>query len=692
MKRLVVIIVCLLTIHIGYAQTIIDPLYIFRNDGQFNSFIRSKVDSISFSHYDADGILHDRMTTQVVYTPDSIFHIPVEAVDSILFFTDRSVGWSDSSKIIIPKQPRCAYINITGISAMPVKKNTNAHAWMEVWDGQGHYFKKRVIVDLNGDSSSKHEKKNFAVDFCEDEWIGDETTSIKIGEWVKQDGFHFKANHTSITKGECPVSYKLYDKFMETKPYYRRAPYMEYYTIEEIDSLIQKNDKDILARCWPDGFPCIVYLNGEYYGIYSWQLKKHRDNYNLGRNKTDNIHLEGYLGGNEIWKGNISWSRFEVRNPKPKKDKWTLLCQDGSVYDGDSPKELMGTDSPAYDETDESCRKSAEVKAHIVALSHYMSEIAVFETAYKNEEISLEELKAEIEKRFSIEWIIDYVIFINVTGNSDSTQKNWQWVTWGDIDGQMKWYPNPYDFNSSFGVTATTGFANKEPRKEFIGLTGQTPARYVFLYFFDVLKARYAELRRANVISHNTIYGLFQDWTDRAGAENYQREAERWPNMPCNRDSWISDNWELTGSVFRTFQGKKSSWSTSSTYSAGSYCKYKFRCYVSLKSGNKGNKPDAENSEWWQDVSVKAGTYKAGDLVFDGRSNFYEFRALKDIEVTQDNSNADRPDHLVGTPFGKFYPVYPYEGGTHDSLERINDWIQKEIAILDEMMGYKIEN
>ena len=107
---------------------------------------------------------------------------------------------------------------------MPVKKNTNGHAWMEVWDGQGHYFKKRVIIDLNGDSSSKHEKKNFAVDFCEDEWIGEETTDIKIGEWVKQDGFHFKANHTSITKGECPVSYKLYDKFMETKPYYRRAP------------------------------------------------------------------------------------------------------------------------------------------------------------------------------------------------------------------------------------------------------------------------------------------------------------------------------------------------------------------------------------------------------------------------------------------------------------------------------------
>ena len=92
MKRPTLIIVYILTILVVDAQTIIDPLYIFRNDGQFNSFLRSKVDSISYSHYDTDGILHESVTTQVVYTPDSIFHIPVEAVDSITFFTENTVG------------------------------------------------------------------------------------------------------------------------------------------------------------------------------------------------------------------------------------------------------------------------------------------------------------------------------------------------------------------------------------------------------------------------------------------------------------------------------------------------------------------------------------------------------------------------------------------------------------------------
>ena len=39
------------------------------------------------------------------------------------------------------------------------------------------------------------------------------------------------------------------------------------------------------ARCYPDGFPCVVYLNGAFYGIFSWQLKKHRDNMAMGRNE-----------------------------------------------------------------------------------------------------------------------------------------------------------------------------------------------------------------------------------------------------------------------------------------------------------------------------------------------------------------------------------------------------------------------
>ena len=88
----------------------------------------------------------------------------VKALDIGYIINDKSaeesVDWSNQSSIYIPTQPSCALVNISGISSMPVKKDTDAHAWMEVWDMNGIYFKKRVIIDLNGDTSIAKEKKN----------------------------------------------------------------------------------------------------------------------------------------------------------------------------------------------------------------------------------------------------------------------------------------------------------------------------------------------------------------------------------------------------------------------------------------------------------------------------------------------------------------------------------------------------
>lgn len=340
---LIILLFCIACCGTAYAQKPEEAFYIIRNDGHFNVFFRNEVDSITYSNYDENGTWHDEHVMQVIHCKDSICKIPLAVVDSVVIVPSDEgstfpMGWSDQASIIIPAQPACAMVNITGITALPSVKGTDAHAWMEVWDMQGIYFKKRVLIDLNGDSSTAKEKRNFSVDFCEDEWEGNETTDIKIGNWVTQDGFHFKAFYTSITKGECPVCYKLYDKMLETKPLHRRAPFMEYYDEIYLTNILGSDDKlqkeAFTARCYPDGFPCIVFLNNQFYGIYSWQLKKHRDNYQLSRNAIDDIHLDGNLGPSEIWNQTVKWSSFEVRNPKPKKGKWTLLCQDNTVYDG----------------------------------------------------------------------------------------------------------------------------------------------------------------------------------------------------------------------------------------------------------------------------------------------------------------------------------------------------------------------
>ena len=65
-----------------------NALYIYRNDGNFNAFLDSRVDSIAYSIVDTAGVEHSSVVTQLVYTPDSVYRIPLSSIDSIAF-TER---------------------------------------------------------------------------------------------------------------------------------------------------------------------------------------------------------------------------------------------------------------------------------------------------------------------------------------------------------------------------------------------------------------------------------------------------------------------------------------------------------------------------------------------------------------------------------------------------------------------------
>lgn len=65
--------------------------YIYRNDGGFNAFFTDEVDSLTYSQYDADSIFHEKFVSQVVYTADSIYQIPLAVIDSVGFVTPETV-------------------------------------------------------------------------------------------------------------------------------------------------------------------------------------------------------------------------------------------------------------------------------------------------------------------------------------------------------------------------------------------------------------------------------------------------------------------------------------------------------------------------------------------------------------------------------------------------------------------------
>lgn len=69
----------------GMAQTIGEAFYVYRHDGQCYTFLRNQVDSIVYSHISADGVFHDEVVTQLIYTKDCISKMPLLEVDGIGF-------------------------------------------------------------------------------------------------------------------------------------------------------------------------------------------------------------------------------------------------------------------------------------------------------------------------------------------------------------------------------------------------------------------------------------------------------------------------------------------------------------------------------------------------------------------------------------------------------------------------------
>lgn len=79
----------------GMAQTIGEAFYIYRNDGQFNAFYRGEVLSIEYSNYDADSVYYDEIVTQIVNTADSVYKIPLAAIDSVAFVQPETIVSDD---------------------------------------------------------------------------------------------------------------------------------------------------------------------------------------------------------------------------------------------------------------------------------------------------------------------------------------------------------------------------------------------------------------------------------------------------------------------------------------------------------------------------------------------------------------------------------------------------------------------
>lgn len=81
---IIALVLSFITLQQAYPQSD-EAIYVYRNDGDFNAFFNNDIDSIVYSRIGLDSVEYKDYVIQEVWTQDSVYRIPLTAIDSIGF-------------------------------------------------------------------------------------------------------------------------------------------------------------------------------------------------------------------------------------------------------------------------------------------------------------------------------------------------------------------------------------------------------------------------------------------------------------------------------------------------------------------------------------------------------------------------------------------------------------------------------
>lgn len=348
----------------------------------------------------------------------------------------------------------------------------------------GKVFTCKAEVDYQGASSLRYKKKNLKMDLLDD--MG-EAVELRIGTWLPMDSFHFKANYVDSTHCRNIIASRVMEQIYLSRG---ERPWDAYNDYEDSD-LLKRVETGAMGHV--DGFPIEIYVNNEYIGLYTFNLNKHRSNFNMKKSNTNQIQIQ--MGADMTWQTlPVKWNVMEIRSPK-----------------SDSGNE----------EFSEGVEPNAgEVKTAIERFATFCNGATLAVPTYT---------KDDFKDYLNLPFWIDFILFCDFTGNWDAYTNNTMMCTW---DG-LHWSPLVYDMDSVFG-TQSGGANDAYPIMYSPYGTRQAIITKIIEYFNDDLIKRYLELRANGIFSVGNINKLVSDFMVNIGEAGYEKEQELWPNSPSN--------------------------------------------------------------------------------------------------------------------------------------------------------------
>ena len=355
------------------------------------------------------------------------------------------------------------------IPASKAEGDVNATAVITL---DGSVFSSRCKISVQGASSASYPKKNLNIEFFDKDF--DNNSELKIGGLRPQDTWVYKANWVDSTQCRNLMCYRLWQAFQAS-----RSGYPKY----DIDATyVGKKGKDGFptgATAVPAGYPCVMHINGEFYGIGTFLIGKKRDNYNLKKDSPLQIQLD------------IS--------------QWISLNAMSANYENASLLEFKAPKTV-----------TAET---VAALSSW--------DAFAGADIT--NFASQADEKLDKQNLIDFYLFVTfisaadlIHNSSANLIKNVQLVTWNGT----KWFFMPYDLDTVFGNNWAGGYSYK-PAENLPWCVGSFWDNVRAVYGNDIA-ARYKELRDKKIISADWVYDMSKHIQTRYPADAYENELAKW--------------------------------------------------------------------------------------------------------------------------------------------------------------------
>ncbi|MCI6667438.1 MAG: CotH kinase family protein, partial [Romboutsia timonensis] len=331
---------------------------------------------------------------------------------------------------------------------------------------------------VQGTSSASYPAKNFTFKFYSDEECATKQ-KIDVG-WGGQYKYCFKKNWVDTTHTRNLAGARIAYDMVESRP----------------NSDFKTNLQTSPRNGAVDGFPCKLYINGEFWGLYTWNIPK--DDWMFNMNSDNPNHMVLCAEKNNNGNTNVSYS-----------------TQFRKLWDGNDGTEW-----------------SIEVGTLSDTLKDSFNNAINFVMTATDEEF-----KNNISNYFDLYSLLDYYLFSYFTCHLDGLGKN---MLMGTYDG-IHWGAMLYDMDSIFGASWNgTSFVSSDYRcpsqyEETNSLLWQRIEKC----FVSELKSRYFELRKGalslgNVITHvEEIYDLVSDRV-------FNDDKAKWTGLPSQSTNTIT--------------------------------------------------------------------------------------------------------------------------------------------------------